>query len=625
MKKKKNKLLFSLLSFTLFFTFLGIVLADNTSETLTVRNKGASGATYDCDGDTVNIYNIGFNGDSGVNFYTPKCSVPFKGADDTNDYTYKMSTDKNNPSTAYVTCLDVKNKEAKEIQAEIWDNLSSYPKINVYFDEGFVTSNQELSDAQMKLIEDGKCPSSTEFFYLVEYENEEDSTDKLLNVAYSKHCNPIIKVVKECNNFDDGTFTIHVAGETQEIKCGETKTFYLNDTLQATLSEEVTDDMFVNISYIDASGKQSKNESSTLLTLAYGTTYTVKVKNSLGSVILTKTDGTTNNPLSNVKFRLEVKTSSGTYKQATYLNGDLIPDKTTDDNGVIKYDSLPLGNYRLVEVSNSTGSLVLSNSKEFTISSTNLNEKIPFVNNPTYLNLYKEDMDGNRLDGSIFVIEIKDEKTNTFKTIGEIAVGKLGTKFAIEEGVYRFYETQSPTGYSLIEPFTIKVSSDKKIEILNDPSKLVILSTDGASLIIKNERGKIAINKLDSATKEFIEGAVFRLIKADKTKVAEFTTSKSSYRIALDPGKYILEEVSAPKKYEKLKNNLVFTVLEDGSIVSDNQDVSFDINGLTINVYNTVPVVVPDTLSVTYLTIIIGILLIGVGGFVLYKKGYEKI
>ena len=45
----------------------------------------------------------------------------------------------------------------------------------------------------------------------------------------------------------------------------------------------------------------------------------------------------------------------------------------------------------------------------------------------------------------------------------------------------------------------------------------------------------------------------------------------------------------------------------------------------TINVYNTVPVVVPDTLSVTYLTIIIGILLIGVGGFILYKKGYEKI
>ena len=114
-------------------------------------------------------------------------------------------------------------------------------------------------------------------------------------------------------------------------------------------------------------------------------------------------------------------------------------------------------------------------------------------------------------------------------------------------------------------------------------------------------------------------------MKADKTKVAEFTTSKSSYRIALDPGKYILEEVSAPKKYEKLKNNLVFTVLEDGTIVSDNQDVSFDINGLTINVYNTVPVVVPDTLSVTYLTIIIGILLIGVGGFILYKKGYEKI
>ena len=100
-----------------------------------------------------------------------------------------------------------------------------------------------------------------------------------------------------------------------------------------------------------------------------------------------------------------------------------------------------LGNYRLVEVSNSTGSLVLSNSKEFTISSTNLNEKVTFVNNPTYLNLYKEDLYGNRLDGSIFVIEIKDEKTDTFKTIGEIAVGKLGSKFAIEEGVYRFYET----------------------------------------------------------------------------------------------------------------------------------------------------------------------------------------
>ena len=75
------------------------------------------------------------------------------------------------------------NKEAKEIQAEIWDNLSSYPKINVYFDEGFVTSNQELSDAQMKLIEDGKCPSSTEFFYLVEYENEEEFTEVWENLS----------------------------------------------------------------------------------------------------------------------------------------------------------------------------------------------------------------------------------------------------------------------------------------------------------------------------------------------------------------------------------------------------------------------------------------------------------
>ena len=76
---------------------------------------------------------------------------------------------------------------------------------------------------------------------------------------------------------------------------------------------------------------------------------------------------------------------------------------------------------------------------------------------------------------------------------------------------------------------------------------------------------------------------------------------------------------------EKVLNNINIELKPQHIVLLNNQDVSFDINGLTINVYNTVPVVVPDTLSVTYLTIIIGILLIGVGGFVLYKKGYEKI
>ena len=58
-----------------------------------------------------------------------------------------------------------------------------------------------------------------------------------------------------------------------------------------------------------------------------------------------------------------------------------------------------------------------------------------------------------------------------------------------------------------------------------------------------------------------VSGASLQLLKADGTKIKEWTTDGAVYSVSLEAGEYILREVSAPEGYEKAAD-LRFTITD---------------------------------------------------------------
>ena len=141
------------------------------------------------------------------------------------------------------------------------------------------------------------------------------------------------------------------------------------------------------------------------------------------------------------------------------------------------------------------------------------------------------------------------------------------------------------------------------------------------TLRVINDKSKVKIYKRDSATGDLVSGAKLELKQADGTVIEEFTITDSSFSISLEPGRYILSEINAPKGYEKIKDNFEFVVKEDGTIEAVTNNVLFEVNGMSINIYNVKPTTVPDTgIGLNILLTVVGISLLGGGCYIVYKN-----
>ncbi|MEC1372709.1 SpaA isopeptide-forming pilin-related protein, partial [Bacillus velezensis] len=155
-------------------------------------------------------------------------------------------------------------------------------------------------------------------------------------------------------------------------------------------------DAYVNGVSVTIDGKSS----------AAGALY--KVINQKNKVTLIKKDEN-NKPLAGAVFKLEKKSSDGTY---TLIKNNIESDK----NGKVEINGLPAGYYRLMETKAPSGFIVNTKAIHFSIAKNEKNQ-VPDVELGSMVNyqgkaaLTKKDADGGNLEGAVFKIVDSDGKT----------------------------------------------------------------------------------------------------------------------------------------------------------------------------------------------------------------------
>ncbi len=198
-----------------------------------------------------------------------------------------------------------------------------------------------------------------------------------------------------------------------------------------------------------------------------------------GTLTLTKKDGTTNQPIAGVVFRLQ-KSDNGTDGW-----NDVGNQLTTDDNGVIRVNNLTYGKYyRFVEVSAKAGYAELNGSNKYSavrqITNDSLDCSVEMFNarKTGSVTIFKKDAGSGHkaLEGAQFVLYVSDG--NTFALYNDGAVYTTGSDGKVKVSglewgkTYRFEEIKAPDGYTLPQSCSTDVAItenvlDKTIEVFN--------------------------------------------------------------------------------------------------------------------------------------------------------------
>ena len=266
------------------------------------------------------------------------------------------------------------------------------------------------------------------------------------------------------------------------------------------------------------------------------------ITNEPNKVTITKTDSTTNAPVENAEI---------TFYDS---EGEKYATKTTDEDGKIILDKVPVGTYTFKETKAPDGYVLNTQTAHFSIDEAgNVTGTTSLKNTPTRVVITKTDMvDGEPVPGA--TIEIMNSQGTVVKTMvtgedGTIVVEKLPV------GTYTFHETIAPAGYILSdETATFTINEDGsvtgKTEIQNAPNTAVITKTD-----------MVSGEPVPGATIEIINNTSETIVFSGVTdKNGEISLSK------LTPGEYTFREVLAPSGYIISDEEGTFTVNRDGTI-----------------------------------------------------------
>ena len=330
-------------------------------------------------------------------------------------------------------------------------------------------------------------------------------------------------------------------------------------------------------------------------------------------VTLNKTDGN-DAPLPGAEFILEKENSDGSW--STYKGSSQKNPLSSDSNGVISWDHLSGGKYRIRETSAPQGYALNKRMIEFAVSKYQdktftfkaKNNKItPRINKVEYLarSLDKdsaefvkakaEDNANVRLVQSGNTYDVVRSLPNARFTISKTADGKpfetvtsdkdgIATiKTALDENeTYYIREVSAPEGYTgKTEPmafsprtFTVKDGFDGTIDVFFNNSK---------------KTGTLVVSKLNSATGSPLTGdktATFTVkSKSDPNFVKTITTDSKTGTAVLDKlpfGEYTIQETTAPDGFILDKTVSPFTVSDENPAYThimgnDPQNPSVDI------------------------------------------------
>ncbi|SHH90769.1 Cna protein B-type domain-containing protein [Clostridium collagenovorans DSM 3089] len=261
-----------------------------------------------------------------------------------------------------------------------------------------------------------------------------------------------------------------------------------------------------------------------------------------GGVILNKKDSQSKGVLSGAVFKLQDSTGV-----------DIKTGITTDINGQIRVDNLPLGSYKFIETQAPTGYKLDNTPINFTITSgqtaalqvEKLNVAIP----GSVILTKKDSQSKSPLKGAVFKVQDstgKDIQVGLTTDInGQIRVDNLAP------GSYKFIETKAPDGYKIdTTPLVFNI-------IIGQTVPLTIEKTNTAI------PGSVVLTKKDSQTNNVLQGAIFKLQDSAGVDIKTGLTTDGSGQIRVDnlaPGNYKFIETQAPAGYKLDSTPLNFTI-----------------------------------------------------------------
>ncbi|MFX0549855.1 MSCRAMM family protein [Hathewaya histolytica] len=255
------------------------------------------------------------------------------------------------------------------------------------------------------------------------------------------------------------------------------------------------------------------------------------------------------------------KVLSGAKFEIRSLDDKKIGEVITNEKGVGEYKSIPLGDYKLVEIEAPKGYRINKDELKLKVSESDPGIIEYNISNDIVkgsVELTKVDENKQVLSGVEFelykLLESKEEKVGdkyTTDVNGKIKVDDL------EYGKYKFVEIKTLGGHVLdATPHNFEITQDGvniKLQAINN-----------------RIRGNILVRKVDRDSNKVLAGAKFEIRDSNKNKVAEIVTDKNGiaeYK-GLPYGDYKLVEVEAPKGYKVLEGEREIKVQENEKEIS---------------------------------------------------------
>ncbi len=258
----------------------------------------------------------------------------------------------------------------------------------------------------------------------------------------------------------------------------------------------------------------------------------VQVENAkeLGSLQVTKKDAESGKVLEGAEFRLKNE------------NGQVVGEtKTTNKDGVVKFENLVPGKYTLEETKAPEGYKAVEVTVEVNVVA---NEVV------------KQEVMNEKLTGQFEIVKVDAEDKAKVLSDAEFEVYKDGKKVEtlrtdktgkvisqkLEPGTYTLKETKAPQGYKLLK---------EEIEVVVEANKVVEVQVENAK-----ELGSLQVIKKDAESGKVLEGAEFKLKNETGQVVGETKTTNKDGVVKFEnlvPGKYTLEETKAPEGYKAVE------------------------------------------------------------------------
>ncbi len=286
----------------------------------------------------------------------------------------------------------------------------------------------------------------------------------------------------------------------------------------------------------------------------------VQVENAkeLGSLQVIKKDAESGKVLAGAEFKLK--------NEAGQVVGEA---KTTNKDGVVKFESLVPGKYTLEETKAPEGYKALEVTVEVNVVANEvvkqevMNEKVM-----GQFEIVKVDANDKTklLSGAEFEVYKDGKKVDTLRTdkTGKVISQKL------EPGKYTLKEMKAPQGYKLLK---------EEIEVVVEANKVVEVQIENVK-----ELGSLQVIKKDAESGKVLEGAEFKLKNEAGQVVGEAKTTSKDGVVkfeSLVPGKYTLEETKAPEGYRALEVTVEVNVVANEVVKQEvmNEKVKEEITG----------------------------------------------